>query len=353
MCSSEKCTWPVGHEDLIIMNRPLGKEWSKTWDESAAKYLKSEHDLMVNFSCYTPPQTPNSEAFSKDTSNHTHTSISDKAVISLPVIKKESVPKELSKPSDLFSNVNSRVDNKPKVVISKFVNYKLEKLSSKGYALKKTSKSNDQDPEPKLALNSNNIKSNDTNVPTSLISNVVSVNNGKKSPILSLVVEEKSKSGIRLLRGKKRSQHYEKFDFNKLMKSKSVKLEQITIVKKDSKEALKSSANTSSGFNKSHSNEMLNLESTNASSAWYKDDVSQTAKVEVVDNNQFDFNSILGLNNNSKDAGVDKDTVYKDELDLQLDELLSVFSDETINNNTVKNQAYNTEEDEWINTLFD
>ncbi|KAJ8664367.1 hypothetical protein QAD02_006029 [Eretmocerus hayati] len=64
MCSSEKCIWPAKCQDLTCINRPVGKDWSKNWDELDLKYLK--HDPLMELSTYTPPQTPGTDVMCKD-----------------------------------------------------------------------------------------------------------------------------------------------------------------------------------------------------------------------------------------------------------------------------------------------
>ncbi|KYN41059.1 hypothetical protein ALC56_04208 [Trachymyrmex septentrionalis] len=55
-CEAEECPWPMGYEDLIFFPRVAT---SCNWEESS--FAKEDVPVPVDFTLYTPPETPGSE----------------------------------------------------------------------------------------------------------------------------------------------------------------------------------------------------------------------------------------------------------------------------------------------------
>ncbi|XP_011502250.1 PREDICTED: uncharacterized protein LOC105365715 [Ceratosolen solmsi marchali] len=342
MCATENCTWPFGYKNLIFINRPVGKEWSSTWDESVLKYTKNDQDILPDLSSYIPSQSSSSKGVN---CNRTSTMfVQDQVPTSMPNLTKENVkqPQELYsvliEPNELsvHNNINNRTNLKPKVVCLKNVNYTLERHVPKGYTYIKKNTNNDRHAESGKELkNDENI----ANLSIASVNNLIPVEGNKLActlPKLS-VVNERSKEGLRLLiRKQKRLGSYEKFDFQELMKP------MCATIKKEEKPDLSINENV-----KECCPNVL------VKSKFPNDNLmdSNGANIDVDNNNQLDVNSTLALSNSSKDYVVDQELVEKEDFNLQLEELLAGFSNDV--NNVEKNNVNNTDEYDWINSLFE
>ena len=391
----------MGFQEVKYIDRPLGKDWSKTWDEVVQKSLKSEHDPLHDLWEYTPPQTPGTEVFCKDNVSGCTTipaTVPDKVFNSMSTLLDDNVymPQEfsttLSKNSCLNSN-NSSINNviksvKPKLVVSELVNYKLEKIPSKGYMLVNQNGKNDKFCKNTIKLT--NFKINgQTNISTSAIKNIKLI----KSNTSNLSKTKKMKSPVKeggLKRLSKKANitiPYKKFDFDELLKAKSTKVKKeckmevddkddvaekpiayIEVkpecngeVKIEVKQEIKNEINheeIACSLDKIEFDELLNQKSTNI--------ISQPNNaIEVFDydksninpiyETELDFDSILGITTASKDSGVGQDMADNKDFDLQLDDLLAGFSDDIMNTNVKSNidNIDNSDEFKWINALFE
>ncbi|OXU24869.1 hypothetical protein TSAR_011913 [Trichomalopsis sarcophagae] len=108
MCSSEECIWPVGHQKLTFINRLVGKEHSSNWEKLVRAHIKTEHDRLLEFQPYTPPQTPSTFPDIM--------SIPIEDIIFLP--DDQQFPNSFIKPCSTIadSTASSKVKPKPKVI---------------------------------------------------------------------------------------------------------------------------------------------------------------------------------------------------------------------------------------------
>jgi hypothetical protein len=327
----------------------VGKEWSHTWDESALKYLRNEQNMISDLSSYTSPKTPSSKIgnCNTPTSMLTH----DKVSSQVPIFTNENTQQtqelysELSKKSEIIedSNINNSTNLKPKVICLKNVKIPLEKHLPKDYTLRKENGKNNR---PGIGTEIISCKNN-ANFATSLVSNITSIKDNQSTDTLPKmnVVKERSKEGLKLsVRKIKRTGFYEKFDFEELMKPTSTntenkcKLDLPKIHREDEKSEL----------NLKDDNVLLKSKDTNGELE--NGDMCGTSIISS-EGSQPNLNSILALSNSSKDSGVDQDLVEKEDLNLQLDELLAGFSNN--DNGLDKNNVNNANEYDWIDSLFE
>lgn len=187
---------------------------------------------MFEFSPYTPPQTPGTET--KDISNADtvcSTTAPDKVSNGLPMLIDNDVdePQEIistspSETTGIFVDISddSLVNLKPKVVNSKSISYKVEKLTTNRYVFPKKKESNAIFNTDRQLTNVKNKTT--TSIPTSLANKPAFAKREKLNSSLSsasaIIVKSKVVGLNGLKRNKTKACVYKKFDFDELIKAK-------------------------------------------------------------------------------------------------------------------------------------
>ncbi|XP_008203014.1 uncharacterized protein LOC100680262 [Nasonia vitripennis] len=293
MCSSEDCVWPVGHEELTIINRSIGEDWSKCREKVALDNLNNcpQVDKTV------PDQSP---VIPEDNSC---------------VVEEDSTT--LSKPRDLSLDTNTDSESN---LASQPVD--LEPINANVVASPTKNKESSDTPVVVYAKPSNlgNVTLIVNGISTSLDSNFVPVKTNSLSSNNSSRVSTASKDlsvNPKLLnRARRRAIPYKKFNFNDLKKEKSTNVDKEANV-------------TSVAASKESSKEKENLNERNKASN------NVESRVEL------DWNS--SSNNESEHS----EAVKNAETDFNLDEFLNGIC----NDISGKPEAENAGEYDWLDSL--
>lgn len=387
-----QCPWPVGSEELVFVDRPaFGPKFGEAANQLGLEYFKEEQfDPVFELSAFnTPPQTPGTEIFGKNTANAVPVKVIN------PIIKVDNVnvSNKFFTDSDVSSNLSSEngpnKSTKPKLKsISQPVNYNVKRVPSKGYVLKKFRDNSVGSNKQNKSVN------NHTNCSlASSIDNSSFVHKWVNDSAIINGVTEKPKENMKVFSKKRlKKKIFEEFDFDKIKKESSTKLDNVTVenkkpsyikacdsmVKKCKIISIKKEKISSSikefDFHNIGSNKVLNPVYENNSSHIIKPENQCGSEVldfnldefvnqhcnnnlvefeksnQIVVNNSVDSETLALSTSSFKDSGVDQDS---HELDMSLDDFLSDLDYFSPESQLLKNENFELQNSSNENSVAD